>query len=189
MKGRASGSPELETAAKYIADQFRSDGLQPPGGSYLQAFPITTSSVLGKGNSLETVRKGDTETLQAGKEFIPYNFSASGSGSGQVVFAGYGITAPEYNYDDYAGIDVRGKFVIVLQHEPQEFDEKSVFSGKVYTIHSETYSKAANARTHGAKGVILVFDLGTHPDAKNSDALEAFGKETDPPMPAFRLFR
>jgi len=78
------------------------------------------------------------------------------------VFAGYGITATEYSYDDYAGLDTKGKFVIVLAHEPQEFDEKSVFEGKVYTDHSQYYSKAANAKAHGARGVIIVADRINH---------------------------
>ena len=69
---------------------------------------------------------------------------------GGVVFAGYGITAPEYNYDDYKGIDVHGKIVLILRHEPQEFDEKSIFDGKVYTQHSQFWSKASNAKMHGA---------------------------------------
>ncbi len=178
MKGRASGSPELEKAARYIADKFRADGLQPVGGSYLEPFDISTSSKLGKNNRFESLMNGEVETLQLSKEFVPYSFSSNGRSSGQVVFAGYGITAPEYNYDDYAGIDVHGKFVLVLAHEPQEFDDHSVFEGKVYTDHSQVYSKAFNARVHGAKGVILVFDRVNHKDA--SDALEAFGNTGGP---------
>jgi hypothetical protein len=183
MKGRASGSPELEKAAKYIADKFHADGLKPLGGSYLQPFEVTASSKLGRNNQFESVRAGEIETLQASKEFIPYNFSSSGKAAGSVVFAGYGITAPEYNYDDYAGIDVHGKFVLVLEHEPQEFDEKSVFEGNVYTVHSETYSKAANARIHGARGVILVFDRVNHigHQGDGRDELGAFEKEGGPP--------
>lgn len=178
LKGRASGSPELEKAAKYIADHFRADGLRPVSGSYLEPFEINLSSKLGRNNRFESVVNGELATLQPVKEFIPYSFSSSGKSSGQVVFAGYGITAPEYNYDDYAGIDVHGKFVIILAHEPQEFDEKSVFEGKVYTSHSQSYSKAFNARVHGALGVILVFDRVNHPDA--SDALEPFGTASGP---------
>ncbi len=178
MKGRASGSPELEKAAKYIADKFHADGLKTVGGSYLEPFDIATSSRLGKNNSFESARGGEIETLQVNKEFVPYNFSASGKTSGQVVFAGYGITAPEYGYDDYAGIDVHGKFVIILAHEPQEFDSKSVFEGKVYTVHSETYSKAANARLHGARGVILIFDRVNHKDG--ADELAAYAKDSGP---------
>jgi len=178
MKGRASGSPELEKAARYIEESFRADGLKPAGSSYLQPFEVTTSSKLGKYNTFESIEKGEIETLQINKEFIPYNFSSSGKVSGQVVFAGYGITAPEYHYDDYAGMDVRNKLVIVLAHEPQEFDANSVFQGKVYTVHSEAYSKAANARQHGARGVILVIDRVNHTD--DADNLETFGKDSGP---------
>jgi len=116
--------------------------------------------------------------LQASKEFVPFNFSSSGKASGGVVFAGYGITAPEYNYDDYAGLDVHGKFVIVLEHEPQEFDPSSVFEGKVYTDHAQFYSKAANARSHGARGVILIEDRVHH--KTDPEQLEAFGRAEGP---------
>jgi len=184
MKGRESGSPELEKAAQYIAAQFKADGLKMlDGKSYLQPFEVTTSAKLGKANRLDVVLKDNTESLQSGKDFIPINFSARGKASGGVIFAGYGITAPEYNYDDYAGIDAHGKFVVVLEHEPQEYDEKSVFDGKVYTDHSQFYSKAANARKHGAAGVILVRDKVNHqtPDTgSGSDDLQAFGSTTGP---------
>ena len=138
MRGRETGSPELEKAAQYIANQFRSFGLQPLNGkSYLQPFEVTTTAKMGKGNRLEIFTQKQVESLNTVTEFIPFNFSARGKATGGLVFAGYGITAPEYNYDDYAGIDVHGKFVIVLAHEPQEFSEKSVFDGKVYTDHAQ----------------------------------------------------
>jgi hypothetical protein len=179
MKGRESGSPELERAAQYIASQFRADGLKPPDGkSFLQAFDVTTSAKLGRANRFELINGANTENLQPGKDFVPFNFSSHGKVSGGVVFAGYGITAPEYNYDDYAGLDVHGKLVLVLAHEPQEFDDKSVFNGKIYTDHSQFYSKAANARRHGATGVILVTDRINHKDA--ADELEKFGRTTGP---------
>ena len=179
LRGRASGSPELEKAAEYIAGQFRSDGLKPlEGSTYLQAFPITTSAKLGKGNRFDFSNGSNRQDLQPDKDFVPFDFSSSGKASGGVVFAGYGITAPEYNYDDYAGIDVTGKFVIVLAHEPQEYDEKSVFEGKVYTDHAQNYSKAANARRHGAAGVILVNDRINH--KTSADELEAFGNAAGP---------
>ena len=179
MRGRESGSPELEKAAQYIAAQFKADGLKPlDGKSYLQPFEVTTSAKPGKANRFEFVLKGDSQTLQPNKEFQPFSFSERGKASAEVVFAGYGITAPEYNYDDYAGLDVKGKFVLVLKHEPQEYDEKSVFDGKVYTDHAQDYSKAANARRHGAAGVILINDRINHKTA--GDDLEAFGSSTGP---------
>jgi hypothetical protein len=98
--------------------------------------------------------------------------------SGGVVFAGYGITAPEYNYDDYKGIDVRGKIVLIMRHEPQEFDEKSIFAGKVYTQHSQFWSKASNAKMHGARGVVLMNDQAAHPG--EADELEKFAEAAGP---------
>jgi aminopeptidase YwaD len=180
LKGRASGSPELEKAAKYIADQFRADGLIAPAGSsgYLQPFEVTTSATLGRGNRFEVAAGADSQDLELNKDFIPFNFSSSGRASGEAVFAGYGITAPEYSYDDYAGLNVKGKIVIVLAHEPQETDAKSVFDGKALTDHSQFYSKASNARTHGAKGVVLVRDLINHKQLR--EELEPFGATNGP---------
>jgi hypothetical protein len=179
MRGRETGSPELEKAANYIANQFRADGLHPLNGkSYLQPFDVTTTAKMGRNNRFEILSKQHAEALVVSTDFIPFNFSAHGKSTAGLVFAGYGITAPEYSYDDYAGIDVKGKFVIVLAHEPQEFNEKSVFEGKVYTDHAQIYSKAANARKHGAAGVILINDKVNHPTG--ADELEAFGKTAGP---------
>jgi hypothetical protein len=180
LRGRATGSPELEKAAGYIQKQFEADGLKPVPGmkGYLQPFEVTTSAKLGRNNKFESAVNGEITTLEQSKQFIPFNFSSSARISGGVAFAGYGITAPEYNYDDYAALDVKGKLVVVLAHEPQEFDEKSVFQGKIYTDHSQFYSKAANARRHGAAGVILVSDRINH--KQNEEALERFGNIEGP---------
>ena len=180
LKGRATGSPELEKAAQYIAGQFKADGLQPVPGQkgYLQAFEVTTSAKIGSNNRFEVSAGQDAQTLQVNKEFAPISFSSSGKASGPVVFAGYGITAPEYHYDDYAGIDAKGKFVVVLTHEPQEYDPKSVFDGKGYTDHSQIYHKAATAKAHGAKGVIIIADRINH--KTDADELEPFGHAEGP---------
>ncbi len=179
MRGRATGSPELEKAADYIAAQFHAIGLKPMDGrSYLQGFSVTTNAKLGRGNHFEYVERGSTTSLKAGDDFIPFNFSSRGKSAGNVVFAGYGITAPEYNYDDYAGLDVKDKLVLILRHEPQEFDDKSVFAGKVYTEHAQFYSKAVNAKMHGAGGVILINDAFNH--RSESDQLEKFGRTVGP---------
>jgi hypothetical protein len=179
MKGRATGSPELEKAGNFIAGKFREFGLKPadPKGFY-QAFQVTTNARLGKANRFHVVESGRTTILHFPEDFIPFNFSSAGKLTGAVVFAGYGITAPEYNYDDYAGVDVKGKVVLLLRHEPQEFDEKSVFAGKSYTRHTQFASKASNAKNHGAIGVILVNDRASH--RTEQDQLESFGKTEGP---------
>jgi hypothetical protein len=179
MRGRATGSPELEKAANYIARQFRSIGLRPVDGkSYFQAFPVTTNARLGHDNHFAYTERSQTFHLKAGEEFIPFNFSSRGKVTAHVVFAGYGITAPEYNYDDYLDLDVKDKLVLILRHEPQEFDEHSVFNGKVYTEHAQFFSKATNAKNHGARGVILINDTFNHHG--ETDDLEKFGRTVGP---------
>ncbi len=179
LKGRGTGMPELDRAADYIARQFESIGLEPVGPSgYFQPFEVTVNAELGPANRLSYRLHGARHTLKAGADFLPLNFSAAGRFSGPVVFAGYGITAREYNYDDYAAIDVKDKLVVVLRHEPQEFDETSVFAGKVYTEHAQLSSKAVNAKMHGARGVIFVNDIGNH---NNEDGeLEKFQRTVGP---------
>ncbi len=179
LGGRATGSPELEKAAAYIADQFHSMGLQPlHGDSYYQDFPVTTNARLGSGNRLSYTEDRHKKSLKFQQDFVPFNFSASGKVSAQVVFAGYGITAKEYNYDDYAGIDAKDKLVLVLRHEPQEFEESSVFAGKAYTAHAQFDSKAINAKMHGARGVILINDIYAH--GGDEDKFESFGHTAGP---------
>ncbi len=179
MRGRATGSPELEKAADYIAHEFRAIGLKPiEGNSYFQVFPVTTDARLGHQNHFEFTESGKVSRLKSGEDFIPVNFSSRGKVAGTVVFVGYGITAPEYKYDDYSGLDVKGKLVLMLRHEPQEFDEHSVFEGKVYTQHAQFASKASNAKNHGARGVILINDTFNH--RGESDDLEKFERKVGP---------
>jgi hypothetical protein len=173
MRGRGTGSPELDKAAAYIAKQFRAAGLKPLNESgYYLPFSVTTSAKLGGNNGFSYAAGGESVELRSGEDFLPFSFSAAGEVAADAVFAGYGITAPEYGYDDYAGIDVAGKAVIILRHEPQEFDEKSVFAGRVYTEHAQFFSKAINARAHGAAAVILVHDVSNH--GSSSDEMEKF---------------
>src|SRR5579862_6870768 len=143
LKGRATGSPEIEKAAAYIAGQFRSFGLQPLDGksaadvkNFELSFPAELGAKLGPQNSFSYRDYKPRETLREGQDFVPFTFSTNGKFHGQVVFAGYGITAKEHNYDDYAGIDVKDKLVLILRHEPQEHDPKSVFGGKRLTSHA-----------------------------------------------------
>ncbi len=182
LKGRATGSPELEKAGAFIAGKFREFGLKPADGrSFYQAFTVTINARLGKTNRFHFTEGGRTTMLRFPEDFMPFNFSSTGKLVGPVEFVGYGITAPEYNYDDYAGIDVKGKIVLMLRHEPQEYDEKSVFAGKSYTRHTQFASKVSNAKNHGATGVILINDIANH--RNEPDQLEQFGS-TDGPAEA-----
>lgn len=170
FKGRASGSPELDKAARFLAKEFEKAGLRKLNGSFLQPFPVSEKSTLGAANTFSYALSGARTDLKGAQEFSPLSFSASGSARGSVAFAGYGISAPECRYDDYAGLDVRGKIVVLLRHEPQEFDSESVFEGRVYSEHSQLFSKALNARAHGAIAVVYVNDTASH----GSDTMEPF---------------
>jgi hypothetical protein len=180
LKGRATGSPELEKAAGYIATQFQSFGVKPvPGSTYEQAFTTTVGARMGATNRLDVNDGGRTTALPLRDGFVPFSFSSSGTVSAPVVFVGYGITANEYHYDDYAGIDVKDKIVLLIRHEPQENDEKSVFQGKELTQHSTFAIKAVNAKMHGARAVILVNDAYPH-HTPQEDRIEPFGQATGP---------
>src|SRR5207245_9672725 len=86
------------------------------------------------------------------------NFANETTVSGDVVFAGYGITATPLGYDDYAGIDAKGKIVLIFNHEPQEFDDASIFNGRGNTRYNNATSKALNATRHGAIAIVTMPD-------------------------------
>ena len=153
LKGRATGSPELEKAAHYIASQFKSFGLKPADGKNFElAFPVALGAHLGKKNQLKFNESGDPSTV-AEKDFLPLSFSSSGDLRAPVLFAGYGVTDKKTGYDDYAGLDVTGKFVLILRHEPKENPHQE---------HVTFADKAVNAKMHGARGVILINDIDHH---------------------------
>jgi len=188
MKGRASGSPELERAADYIASQFRIFGLQPAGenGTYFQAFEITTGVEIGSGNSVQI----DGAALQMNRDYVPIPFSSKATAEGPVVFAGYGITAPDLQWDDYGAIDANGKIVIVFRHEPGELDRNSKFNGVNFTTHATFMNKAINARRHGAKAIIFITDPNNHGGEPDAVGPATQGVEIDDVgIPAFHATR
>jgi len=155
MKGRNTPSPQLDSAAAYIARNFRDWGIQPWNGSYFQDVPIC-KNYLGDTNELAVIKNGASFLLNIKSDYVPYDFSSPVSVTAPVVFAGYGITAPEYNYDDYKGIDAKGKIVVIFRNEPQKDDSTSVFNGKEETKYVSLTEKMKNAIKHGAAGMLAV---------------------------------
>jgi Peptidase family M28/PDZ domain/PA domain len=174
MKGRGDGTPELDQAADYIASQFRTWGLRPMGdnGTFFQKFQVTIGATLGPQNEVDVNGK----KLKVNEDFVPIVFSNTAQFDGALVFAGYGITAPEFHYDDYQDINATGKIVLVLRHEPQESDPKSPFDGTNFTSHASFINKAINAKQHGAQGIIFITDLN-HEDEQVGPATRT--EETD----------
>ncbi|MCC7338066.1 MAG: M28 family peptidase [Pirellulaceae bacterium] len=165
LAGRDVGSPGIALAGEYIAGRFQRLGLVTDlfdGGPY-QDFKIPGPATLGapERNSLRFEGAAGTSQLSLEDEFTPVSLGRNGAFSGEVVFVGYGITAPELNYDDYANMDVRGKVVIVLRKEPRQNDPSSPFDGTQPSQHAFFSSKELNAAMHGAAALIFVNDQTT----------------------------
>jgi hypothetical protein len=156
LKGRRAGTPEADKAADYIAKEFRRYGLKPvKGDSYLQPFSFVSGVKLGDGNSFQIKTPKGTQTLKVGEDYMPLAFSSSVPASGQVVFVGYGISAPELQYDSYGGVDVKGEIVAILRGSPDGDNPHGRFSD--YTAPGlEIQKKVIKAREKGAAGVILL---------------------------------
>src|SRR6185295_9674563 len=174
LRGRLTDTEENRAAADFIKSRFERMGLKPagPNGSYFQPYNLMTAT-LGEGNALEiTSDAGGTRRLRDGQEFYPHRFGASGHVAGAVVFAGFGISAPQFQYDDYSGPGdaVKGKIVLMLDHEPGERDPNSPFDGVVTSEPSTPWRKVLAAQTKGAAAVLLVSDVHNHPGAANFEA-------------------
>ncbi|MCX8010834.1 MAG: M20/M25/M40 family metallo-hydrolase [Ignavibacteria bacterium] len=158
LKGRGTGTQEIEVAAKYIAKQFERFGLEPLGDtSYFQYFQVTTGVELGKNNYFKLMSRGYEFNLKLNEDYSPAGISQSGKVYGELVFAGYGIEANKLNYNDYKDIDVKDKIAVVLRYTP-EGDKPT---GKFAEYSSLRY-KCKTARDKGAKGVIFITGPNTY---------------------------
>lgn len=154
MKGRESGTNEYEIAAQYVAAQFYAAGLKPAGvdGSYLQPVPLLSFRAADKGTLTVTRSGAAPVSLVFGEDYIPGGNPERESTviDAGVVFAGYGIVAPQYKRDDYKGVDVKGKVVAIFSGAPGGFD------GEERAHFGSNANKAAIAASKGAVGVIVL---------------------------------
>ena len=146
LAGRLSLTPQADTAAHYIADEFRKAGLAPP---YLQEFPLVAFDPDRARTHLTLKREGAETALAEGSDFRG-GFWREVHITARVVSAGYGVTAPEYKYDDYAAIDAHGAAILILDHDPPSFNSAG------YTRYANSRAKMENALRHGAVMVLLV---------------------------------
>ncbi len=170
FRGRLTDTPENNLALEWIASRFAAFELAGPGpgGSYFQPFNLITAT-LGTANALEIASGGITTRHAVGSDFYPHRHSVSGRVTAPVVFAGYGISAPSLGYDDLAG-DVKGKILLVLDHEPGESDSTSPFDGLVNSEYANQLKKTLAAQEKGALGVLFVSDVHAHPGVENFSA-------------------
>jgi len=168
MRGRDSLSHEGRIAANYIAAEFMRLGLKPiAGGTYFQNFDMTSANVDREKTTLTaswTATAGThSKQFQLGHDF---NFVGQSNSpatvTGPLLFGGYGVSAPEYGYDDFAGVDAAGAVVMVLTHEPHENDQAGSFKGHWNTFHAYNRHKVENVRHHGAAAVLVVNEWTPH---------------------------
>ena len=159
LEGRGTGQRGGDLAAEYIATQFAEYGLKPAGdhGTYMQKVPLVGITTMPETQFSLIPKQGETMNLKQLDEYVAYDQSqqAQSDLDAELVFVGYGIEAPEYNWDDYKGVDVRGKVLLMLVNEPPSEDPK-FFKGKALTYYGRWTYKYEQALRKGAVGAILI---------------------------------
>lgn len=160
FQGRKPFTPAETKTINYIKDEFTTLGLEPGNGnSYFQDVPMVKITATAAPTMKVTAAKGDFE-LKGPDDYIIYTDktdTALSFNNDEVVFAGYGVVAPEYNWNDYAGIDVKGKIVLVLVNDPGfNAGDTSLFKGKAMTWYGRWPYKYAEAAKQGAKGCLII---------------------------------
>lgn len=190
MKGRLTDTDENRAAADYIRSRFERAGLKPaaPGNSYFQTYNLMTAT-LGDGNALEIASSENLKRqLRLGTDFYPQRFSGSGEVTAELMFVGYGISAPHLQYDDYGSQRLDNSIALILEHEPGERDPNSPFDGVVTTELAAPWRKALAAQQHGAVGVLFVSDVHSHPGASNFEqTARNFWPATPPRIKSYTL--
>jgi glycosyltransferase involved in cell wall biosynthesis len=168
LEGRGIRTRGLDLAANYIADQYREAGLRTDwytNGPFHE-FRLYSRATNGSVQELAFhVPGSEARVLKLNADYTSLSLSVNDKFTLPVAFAGYGITAPEFAYDDYASVDVAGKAVIILRHEPQQNDPMSVFSGVENSDYAFVRPKIDNAVEHGAAMVIFCTDGPAMPAA------------------------
>jgi Zn-dependent M28 family amino/carboxypeptidase len=168
LEGRGTGQRGGDLAAEYIATQFAEDGLKPAGdnGSYLQKVPLVGITSLPETQFALLPKQGAAMDLKPLDQYVAYDQTQQSQSDvdADIVYVGYGIEAPEYNWDDYKGADVRGKVLLMLVNEPPS-DDPRFFKGKALTYYGRWTYKYEEAARQGAVGVILIHreDMASYP--------------------------
>src|SRR5215475_1086581 len=159
LEGRGTGQRGGDLAAEYIATQFTLYDLKPAGdnGTFFQKVPLVGITPAPETTFELVPRKGEALRLKPLDDYVAYDQTAQTANDidADVVYVGYGIDAPEYQWDDYKGMDVRGKVLLMLVNEPTSSDP-NFFKGRALTYYGRWVYKYLEAARKGAVGVMLV---------------------------------
>lgn len=167
LKGREAGSPEAAIAATYLADHFQFFGLEPAGtdGTYFQEFSLVKGvRETEEGSRIQT---GDVEFTSKGGQLLPWAYSEAGEAGGTLIFAGYGIQSKNLNYNDYEGLDLAGKVVMIMRYGPDGADNPHTDFGTYWDLRS----KVKTAEELGASAILL-FRGPNHNGVEEFESLE-----------------
>ena len=161
LEGRSPGTEGERRTVEYVEKQFLELGLQPAAGGHFRQ-PVGLLEITGSGQKLSFARGEGGMTLAQGEDMVLVTRRAQPAASvedSEVVFVGYGIDAPEYGWDDYAGIDMRGKTALILVNDPGFVTgEESLFRGKAMTYHGRWTYKFEEAARQGAAAALIVHE-------------------------------
>jgi Zn-dependent M28 family amino/carboxypeptidase len=193
LEGRAPGTRGGDIAANYMAAQFALYGLKPAGdnGSFLQKVDFVGAKTLPGTSASLVPAQGAPVALRLGEDYVAGNQTQTDSVEvdAPIVFVGYGIDAPEYKWDDFKGVDVKGKVVLVIVNEPPSKDAK-FFNGEALTYYGRWTYKFEEAARKGAVGALIIHrtDLASYgwDVVRNSWSAEqvALGNDKDPKLKA-----
>jgi Zn-dependent M28 family amino/carboxypeptidase len=162
--GRGPGHPGGDMAVEYIAGRFAEFGLEAPGGSYVQAVPMVGNTPVAEAAALSFTGPRGTLAPAYLDDFVlnpGYPDAIDVEGEGELVFVGYGIDAPEAGWNDFDGVDVAGKFILILVNDPPATAaEPDLFGGVAMTYYGRWTYKYEEAARQGARGALVVHETG-----------------------------
>jgi len=187
LEGRGTGQRGGDLAAAYLATQFELYGLEPAGanGTYLQPVPLQLITTEPQTSLTVVPEPGSPISLALADDYVALDETGSATSDvdAPIVFAGYGISAPEYQWDDYKGADVRGKVLLMLVNEPRARDPR-FFQGDALTYYGRWTYKYEEAARRGAAGVLLIHktDMASYgwDVVRNSNMVEKAQLADDP---------
>jgi hypothetical protein len=188
-EGRGVGTKGIDLAADYIANELKNAGLKPGAkdGSYFQPFTVAQGQPVIVATNTLTFKgpQGQTTELVLDKDFKVQPMAATGKVEAPVVFAGYGLSVPEAKYDDFGGVDVAGKIVVVIRRVPRYDSKLPPFAGDK-DAHVGLESKIANCEIHKAAAVLFINDQG---QAKEGDNFAVYTDVAAASVPVLQLRR
>lgn len=162
-EGRQPGTPGEEKTVKYLEEQAKAMGLEPgnPDGTFIQQVPLVGITAQRPMTLKLTPAKGAALTTEFGPDFVAWTKRVvpTVKVDGEMVFVGYGVQAPEFRWDDFKGMDVKGKVIVVLVNDPP-VETENIFGGKAMTYYGRWTYKYEKAAELGAAGCLIIHETG-----------------------------